>query len=248
MFFTKEYVTGIPLNLKKHTLGYLKQPIVDDFMYDFNFIDFIKPYYVGMVLSYEKVVKEEGIPFSYFLSALKKDKKMMDFFYKGLTIIYETTVDGLNYFNDEDDGVVLIVGKEDENGEYEPVSFISDRNFILLCEVVLEMCSFDKPKEEGEIQGDPEKVKRFKEQQRKFFQNKKSEDDMLFENMVRETMHFEKIINYDDIKNMTIWKLRDIYKVDCMEKNEHTAWQLASGGRYDTKQIKSWQKLTKLKK
>ena len=29
MYFTKEYVTGIPLDLKKYTLGIIKQPNVD---------------------------------------------------------------------------------------------------------------------------------------------------------------------------------------------------------------------------
>ena len=64
MYFTKEYVTGQPLNLKKYTLGYINQPIVDYFMYDYDFIDFIKPYYMGITLSYDELCKKNKFYFS----------------------------------------------------------------------------------------------------------------------------------------------------------------------------------------
>lgn len=251
MYFTKEYITGKPLDLKKYTLGYIKQPIIDYFMYDYNFIDFIKPYYMGITLSYDDISKDSKLYFSYFLQAMGESNGIMNSFYKGLTLIYDTSFDDMEFFKDKEGNIVLRIDRKDtkkDKDKGEALAFISDENFLVLCEVVLEMCLFEKPKEEGELKGDPELVKRFKEQQRKYFQNKKNEDNILFENMVREVMYFQGIHSYDDIKDTTIWWLRDAYSVETLRNSESKQWQMASGGRYSPKKIKSWQKITKIKK
>lgn len=247
MYFTKEYITGMPLNLKKHLLGTIKQPIVDYFMYDYDFIDFIKPYYMGMTLSFENEIKKEGIYFTYFLKMMENEPKIMNSFYHSLTLLYETTLDDIKFFEDKDEGLVLMINKKDGD-ETKPVAFISDKNFIVLCEIVLEMCNFEKPQPEGEIKGDAELVERFKEKRREYFKNKKNEDGILFENIVRDVMIFKNILFYDDIKNLTIWKLRDYYTVECIKDSDWKQWLMVGNGKMKAKQIKSWQQITKLKK
>ena len=71
---------------------------------------------------------------------------------------------------------------------------------------------------------------------------------MLFENVVREIMYFRNINSYEEIRNKTTWWLRDCYSVESLRNSEQKQWQMASGGKYSPKKIKSWQKLTKLKK
>ena len=50
------------------------------------------------------------------------------------------------------------------------------------------------------------------------------------------------------MRNKTIWWLRDCYSVETLRSSEQKQWQMASGGKYSPKKIKSWQKITKLKK
>lgn len=250
-YFTKEYITGKPLDLKKYTLGVIKQPIVDDFMYDYDFIDFIKPYYLGITLSYDDVSKETKLYFAYFLQSIKESKKIMNSFYKSLALIYDTTFDDMEFFEDENKRIILRInerGSTKENKDKNALSFITDDNFLVLCEVVLEMCLFEKPKEQKELQGDPKLVKRFKQKQREYFQKVKKDDSMLFENVVREVMYFQHIHSYEDIKNTTVWWIRDAYAVETLRSSERKQWQMASSGKYSPKKIKSWQKITKLKK
>lgn len=251
MYFTKEYITGQPLNLKKYILGQIKQPIIDYFMYDYDFIDFIKPYYMGITLSYDKLCEENKFYFNYFLQVMNESRIIMNSFYRGLTLLYDTSLEDMGLFKDEEGNIILRIDEKGTRKENEPgnaLAFISDDNFLVLCEVVLEMCLFEKPQKEREIKGDPKLVERFKEQRKKYLQNKKNEDGVLFENMVREIMYFKNIHSYDEIKDKTVWWLRDSYSVETLRQSEVKQWQMVSGGKLSPKKIKSWQKITKLKK
>ena len=209
---------------------------------------------MGITLSYDELCKKNKFYFSYFLQIMNESKLIMNSFYKGLTLLYNTSLEDMEFFKDEDGGDKIILridekGTRKKEGEHgNPLAFISDDNFLVLCEVVLEMCLFEKPKEEGEIKGDPKLVERFKEQRRKYLQSRKNDDGILFENMVREIMYLQNIRSYEEIKNTTVWWLRDAYSVETLRVSEEKQWKMASGGKYSPKKIKSWQKITKLKK
>jgi hypothetical protein len=253
MYFTKEYITGVPLDLKKYTLGIIKQPIVDYFMYDYDFIDFIKPYYMGLSLSYDEVCEESKLFFTIFLEMMNKSKKILNDFYRGLTLLYDTSLEDMGFFQDEEKRYILRIDekgsrKENKDGIGNPIAFITDENFVILCKIILEMSHFEEPQKPTELKGDPELVKRFKQKQREYYQKRKVDNSILFENVVREVMYFRNINSYEEIRNKTIWWLRDCYSVEALRSSEQKQWQMASGGKYSPKKIKSWQKITKLKK
>lgn len=253
MYFTKEYITGMPLDLRRHTLGVINQPIVDYFMYDYDFINFIKPYYMGLSLSYDDVCKESKLFFTFFLATISNSKKILDGFYRGLVLLYNTSLKDMELFIDEEGRYILRIDEKgsrakSKDGKGNAIAFITDENFVMFCEVVLEMCCFEKPEKPTELKGDPELVKRFKQKQREYYQKRKVDNSMLFENVVREVMYFRQINSYDEVRNKTIWWLRDCYMVETLRSSEQKQWQMASGGKFSPKKIKSWQKLTKLNK
>ena len=55
-------------------------------------------------------------------------------------------------------------------------------------------------------------------------------------------------LDNDDIKDLTIWKLRDYYTVECIKDSDWKQWLMVGNGKMKAKQIKSWQQITKLKK
>ena len=46
--------------------------------------------------------------------------------------------------------------------------------------------------------------------------------------------------SYEEMRNKTIWWLRDCYSVEALRSSEQKQWQMASGGKYSPKKIKSW--------
>lgn len=244
--FTKEYVTGANLNLKEYNLGIIKQPLVDDFMYDYNFIDFVRPYYIGINLSFDKGIRDSNRLFPTFLYTLSTNKNLYDAFNIGLTMIYETDLENIKMFENEEEGVVILINKK-YNNELKPFAFISNSNFLLLCNTVLEMCSFEKPTPPKEVVGDPEAIERFNRKEREYFA-KYGKDEVLFENTVREVMHMKNILYYRDIKDITVWQLRDLHTVESLRENEKKHFMLLCNGKSKDKKIKSWKKETRLKK
>lgn len=247
--FTKEYITGIKLNLKSYNLGEIKQPIVDDFMYDYDFIDFVKPYYTGMSLSYDENIKSKKAIFLYFLISLETNNEMAYNFYKGLELLYEVAKEDFAIVEDEIEGVSLIINKKSLDNNLIPIAFISESNFVLLCEVVLEMCKFEKPPVPRKVVGDPKLIERYNKMEREYNSKNPNKDEVLFENIVREVMIIKNVLYYKDIKCITVWQLRDIYITEDLRDVEDKQFTLVSNGRTKSKQkLKSWKKETKLKK
>ena len=77
----------------------------------------------------------------------------------------------MEFFQDEEKRYVLRIDekgsrKENKDGIGNPIAFITDENFVILCKIILEMSHFEEPQKPTELKGDPELVKRFKQTKR----------------------------------------------------------------------------------
>lgn len=241
MRYSKECVSGKPLNLKEYGLYIIRQPIIDDFMSEYDLSDFIKPFYImkWLVVQNEEIDK---FPFTYYIVMSTKDNTLYNDLIKSLRLLYDTKE--IELVSDEDDYKLLI--KKDKK----PIAVLDDSNFNVFSEIILEICKYDLPKKENkpQIKGDPEKVKRVLEERAKYEAKHKKDNTILFENMVRDVMYYRKI-TYDQIKSWTVFQIKDAYIVECLREQEEREWLLVSSGNYkiDIKEIKHWKDVTKLK-
>lgn len=241
MRYSKECISGKPLDLKKYGLYIVNQPCVDDFMSEYDLSDFIKPFYIlkWLVVQNEEINK---IPFTYYIVMSTKDNTIYNDLIKSLRLLYDTKE--IELISDEDDYKLLI--KKDKK----PIAVLDDSNFNVFSEIILEICKCDLPKKENkpQIKGDPEMVKRVLEERAKYEAKHKKDNTILFENMVRDVMYYRKI-TYDQIKSWTVFQIKDAYIVECLREQEEREWLLVSSGNYkiDIKTIKHWKDVTKLK-
>ena len=65
--------------------------------------------------------------------------------------------------------------------------------------------------------------------------------------MVRQVMHYRKL-TYNDIKNWTIWFLKDVYTVECLSESSDKQYLMFTNSnmKVDLKNVKRWQDETKL--
>ena len=167
------------------------------------------------------------------------ENRLLGLLLNSLKILYKTNyVKPISF----DEDIKLIIKKNDT-----PVAFIDDSNFNVLCKVILEMCYFEKPEPEKEVKGDTELVKIAKEMERKYNQKNKDKSVMVFEEMVRQVMHYRKL-TYNDIKNWTIWFLKDVYAVECLSESSDKQYSMFANSniKVDLKNVKRWQDETKL--
>ena len=167
------------------------------------------------------------------------ENKLLDLLLNSLKFLYKT--DDLKPVSFHKD-IKLIIKKDTK-----PIAFIDDSNFDILCKVMLEMCYFEKPEPEKEVKGDTELVKIAKEMERKYNQKNKDKSVMVFEEMVRQVMHYRKL-TYNDIKNWTIWFLKDVYTVECLSESSDKQYLMFTNSnmKVDLKNVKRWQDETKL--
>lgn len=239
MLYTKEYLSGNDIDLRKYNLGIIKQLKVDDFMKDYDLIDFVKPFYMEQSLDLKDEIHDSRLHWSYYLMICNDENRLLGLLLNSLKILYKTNyVKPISF----DEDIKLIIKKNDM-----PVAFIDDSNFNVLCKVILEMCYFEKPEPEKEVKGDTELVKIAKEMERKYNQKNKDKSVMVFEEMVRQVMHYRKL-TYNDIKNWTIWFLKDVYAVECLSESSDKQYLMFTNSnmKVDLKNVKRWQDETKL--
>lgn len=240
MRYAKECVSGKPLNLKKYNLHIVRQPQIDDFMSDYDLSNFIKPFYVikWLVQQDKEILK---IPFTYYIVMSTKDTELYSDLIKALKLLYDTKE--IKLITDEDNYKLLI--KKDN----EPIAILDDSNFDVFSEIILEICKCELPKIEKkpEIKGDPDKVKRVLEERAKYEAKHRKDNTISFECMVHDVMHYRRI-TYKDIKDWTIFQIKDTYLVECLREQEDRQWLLVSSGNYkiDIKEIKHWKDVTKI--
>ena len=255
MLYTKEYLTGRDINLLKYNLGVIRQVKVDEFMhdYDYELIDFVKPFYLEQSLDLNDEIRKNKVHFTYFYVLSQQDEKIMQELIKSLIFVYELDVekneDG-TFKNIEEhilianvnDNLVLILKR---NGE--PFAFIDDSNFNILSQVVLEMCRFDKPEPEPETKGDPELVEKMKKARKRHEEKQAKKNAVPFEELVRQVMYVRKL-TYDEIKDWTIWQVKDVYVVESLMESSDKTYLLATNpyAGIDLKKNKNWKNETKL--
>lgn len=239
MLYTKEYLSGNDIDLRKYNLGVIKQLKVDDFMKDYDLIDFVKPFYMEQSLDLKDEIHDSGMQWSYYLMMSSNENELLNLLLNSLRILYRTECLDIKSF---DEDVKLIIKKDNK-----PIAFIDDSNFDILCKVMLEMCYFEKPAPEKEVKGDTELVKIAKEMERKYNQKNKDKNTMVFEEMVRQVMHYRKL-TYNDIKDWTIWFLKDVYAVECLSDTSDKQYLMFTNSnmKVDLKNVKRWQDETKL--
>lgn len=240
MILNKCLVTGRDIDLSKYNLGVIRQPKVEDFMGEFEMIDFMKCFYLERSWRVNGVLDENNVPFTFFLMFCNEQRKLLDSMIVSLKLIYKTDDVKFVDFGSSDVKIIIQV-----NGK--PVAFIDDSNFDELCKVVIKMCHQDEPKkkENETYEGDPELVALVKQIEQEQAEKNKEKDALYFEEIVRRVIHMKKCF-YDDIKNLTLWQLQDMFITYTYMTSEGISWNLASGGRHDVDKIKKWQEETKI--
>lgn len=252
--FTKECISGKDINLKKYNLNVIRQPRVDDFMSDYELSDFIKPFYLTkwLIKQNEEFI---DIPLTYYIVMGSKDISIYNELIKSLKLLYQIdelaelsankTNNTIKLINDEKN-CALVIKKDGKS-----FAVIDDKNFEMLCDTVLEICQCDAPEKEKKtvIKGDPEKVKKILEGRAKAAAKKREENAVLFEEMVRNVIHY-RLIDYNTIKDWTIFQIKDAYKVECFREQEKNQWLLFTSGNFKMKSndLKHWADETKIKK
>lgn len=255
--FTKECISGKDINLKKYNLNIIRQPQIDDFMSDYELSDFIKPFYLTkwLIKQNEEFI---DIPLTYYVVMGTRDISVYNDLIKSLKLLYriedligeeklsiDKRTNSIKLINDEQN-CTLIIRKDGKN-----IAVVDDKNFEMLCDTILEICQCDTPEKEKKavIKGDPEKVKKILEGRAKAAAKKREQNSVLFEEMVRNVIHY-RLTDYNNIKNWTIFQLKDAYKVECLREQEKNQWLLFSSGNFKMKssELIHWTEETKIKK
>ena len=143
MLYTKQLVSGKDINLKEHLLGVIKQPIIDDFMGDYELEEFTKVFYIEQTWKVNGVFENNNTPFTFFLLVAKESPEILLSLYMSIELLY-----GINENNgsielaDFGDGIYKL--KITKNNEI--IAWIGDENFDYLSQVILNICYFDTPK------------------------------------------------------------------------------------------------------
>ena len=251
MLYTKEYLTGSNIDLSKYNLGVIRQIRVDEFMHNhrYDLVDFVRHFYLEQRLDLNKDIRENKIHFTYFCLLSEEDNKVLKELIKSLIFLYELSdekdKDG-NYRDIKlciiDNRFILILKKKDK-----PIAFIDDSNFNILSRVMLEMCYFDKPEPEKEVKGDPKLIEKMNKARRRYEEKHGKKNGMLFEELVRQVMHIRKV-TYDEVKDWTIWQIKDVYTVEYLMESSDRSYLLATNSNVsmDFSKIKDWKNETKL--
>lgn len=255
MLYTKEYLTGRDIDLSKYNLGVIRQIRIDEFMigYDYELSDFVKPFYLEQSLGLNEDISSNKVHFTYFYALSQQDENIMQELIKSLIFLYDLKIkknkDGtlknikehISIANVNND-LFLIIKKDDQ-----PYAFINDENFNILSQVVLEMCQFDKPQPEQKPKGDPELIEKMNKRRREYEKKHARKNSMLFEEMVRQVMYIRKI-TYDEIKNWTIWQVKNVFVAECLLENSDKTYLLATNpyAGIDLSKNKNWKNETKL--
>lgn len=240
MKFPKECVSGKPIDLREYELGIINQFTVDDFMGSIEISDFIRPFYIEQsIMQYDEIKKINAPLLTYVTTAIGKDKKLIEELLKSIAFIYKTSEVKLTEI---DDSVILLV-KKDGKG----IANINDKNFHLLSDIMFETLYFEKPKPEEKLQGSPELVKMVKEAEEKYKRKHLKDNIMTFEIMVHDVIHYRNM-DYNQIKDWTVWQLKDTFMIEIYKENKQDSYLLATGGNYkvDLKKVKDWKKETKV--
>lgn len=253
MLYPKKYLSGDDIDLSKYNLGKVRQIKVHEFMEDYDLIDFVKPFYLEQSLDLNEEIRNNKVHFTYFYLLSQEDTRIMSELIKSLDFLYQLNIDvdkTGNYINPEEyisianveNNLVLILKKDKQ-----PFAFIDNSNFDILGKVILEMCHFDKPKPEKEVKGDPELIEKMRKAREKYEKKHGSKNSTSFEELVRQVMYMRKI-TFDEIKDWTIWQVKDVYVVETLMEVSNLNYLLASNSNYsvDLKNIKDWKKITKL--
>ena len=239
MKYPKQLVSGKDINLSKYNLGIIRQPRVDDFMDDYDLQDFIKSFYIEQSWRVNGVFDDKDLPFTFFMIACGQNAEIGESLIKSLVLLYQTEDFVISPTGDN----ILI--KKDKK----PHAFIDNSNFDYLCEVVLEMCKYNKPKaEKKEVVENPDKeIMELFEKHKKKKEEKDKKEATYFEEQVREVIHMRKC-SYNDVKDWTVFQLLDAYVTyNYIESNNLSLQSLITHGG-DAKKIKSWADETKIKR
>lgn len=263
MKYGKECVSGKCVNLVKYNLGLINQLTVDELMDTSNIadsicgvelldleerekivnsinklelIEFIKPFWMCLNLDNQDEINNNRIHFTCYLMLNNNENKLIDDLITSLYVLYRTV--DINVL--DIDGVKLIIKKDGK-----AIAFIDDSNFIDLCECMMELCCFDRPKGEEKINGNAELVEIVRRAERKHQKKQREKNELSFEEKVREVIHMKNCF-YNDLKNITIWQLDDFHKTCLYRDSYDKNYQLASSGNFKIKEIKDWKEQTKI--
>ena len=89
MLYTKQLISGRDINMKEHLLGVIRQPIVDDFMDEYEFQDFLEVFYLEQTYNVEGLFGDMNKPFTYFLAIAYQEPKVLNSLNRALCLLYD---------------------------------------------------------------------------------------------------------------------------------------------------------------
>ena len=259
MLYTKQLISGRDINMKEHLLGVIRQPIVDDFMGEYEFQDFLEVFYLEQTYNVEGLFGDMNKPFTYFLAIAYQEPKVLNSLNRALCLLYDINPKILydeKFAKTHEDKIQLIDFGEGiykikiiKNNNTKGFAWIGDENFDYLSKVILNICYCDTPKpkkKEKYDTKDKDILKEFERQENKW-KKKKEKEATVYEEIVREVIHMTGS-TYNEIKNMTIFQLQDTYRTNLYIDAERKQWMMMTNPLYkvEGKNNKTWREETKI--
>lgn len=213
------YLFGLDIPLKKYNLGTIKQPKVIDYIKnDISMEDFYMPFLINDMIIGKSENNQTIIDLKNNIGSLtfllvncyqSENNNILESLKRTLCLLYDTD----NF--EIDKNLNLIVGEE----------VISNDNFDILSDVILEMIKIDKRKIDFSKKEDDLYAglsKEMLEAKRKFLERnkklKKKDDSFGIIDISNMIIH-SGIFNYNDVMCMTLYQLKNSYEIISKKEN-----------------------------
>ena len=229
-------------------LGTIHQPTLAEILdkgLDVN--DFISPFYLIVSASMREELDRPLLVLLAISAELSKQGKepILDKLLTSLSMLYNNAE--IQMYEMEDS---IALGILDSDGiKY----IIDDENFMELCEVVLEISNIDIVNEDAdldELDAPPEIIEKIREGRRKFREKERLEGKkkgLEFCDMCNELIHINNTYDYNSILNLTIWQIKNSYKILTV-KNAQDSYINSGSVQWKAEDFPDWRKETKIKK
>ena len=205
------YLFGLDIPLEEYGLGRMKQPKIIDFLSkDIGIEDFFYPFVINDVLIGSSEDKDAVLKLKESLGDLTF--LMVNCMQSGRTDLLESIKESLEFLYDDKfditDRLTIKVGDVE----------ITNSNFSILCEVILEMLKIDKSKLKfdkpikKEMSAIEKEFERRRREYEKRLGKKEKDKNLTILDMANISIHTSNF-KYDDILNMTLYQLKNSFDV-----------------------------------
>ena len=205
------YLFGLDIPLEKYGLGRIRQPKIIDFLSkDIGIENFFYPFVINDVLVSSSEDKDTVLKLKESLGDLTF--LMVNCMQSGRTDMLESIKEALEFLYDDEfditDKLTIKVGDIE----------ITNSNFPVLCDVILEMLKIDKSKLKfdkpikKEMSAIEKEFERRRREYEKRLGKKEKDKNLTILDMANISIHTSNF-KYDDILNMTLYQLQNSFDV-----------------------------------